>query len=231
MEFERCLSLLDILPHPSVLKVLNKTLDTEDIISLTQVCKWTYNLWSFMLKFAVEFQMVERLTKKYGWKFKNAKNVIKQYRKKMTKCLIPEKDPVNKPVWCVGGCGKRVLCPRRTDTTNVANILTHNVCSNCSYNYFKKSRHWVVYFSLEDMIKERLGHDWTRFSINMGGMSDYKDHVNEFRNKNKVLTIFLHVVVFPKRDLEVFLEGWYRLYESKFGTKQIRCQDFDGYSF
>jgi hypothetical protein len=81
------------------------------------------------------------------------------------------------------------------------------------------------------MIKERLGHDWTRFSINMGGMSDYKDHVNEFRNKNKVLTIFLNVIVFPKKDLEVFLEGWYKLYESRFGIKQIRCHDFDGYSW
>lgn len=230
MEFERCLSLLDILPHPSVLKVLNKTLDTEDIISLTQVCKWTYNIWSFMIKFAVEFQMVERLTKKYGWKFKNAKNVIKQYRKKMTKCLIPEKDPVNKPVWCVGGCGKRVLCPRRTDTTNVANILTHNVCRSCVKKYFEKSRNWVFDFSVQTEAQKRFGLGWTEFHVS-GYSSSCLNEERDFKHKNGVECIFFGFCVYPKKDVEGFLEHWLNICQSTILLRATSKREFDGYSW
>lgn len=228
-EFERCLSLLNILPHPSVLNILNKNLDTEDIISLTQVCKWTYNIWSFMIKFAVEFQMGERLTKKYGWKFKNAKNVIKQYRKKMTKRLIPEKDP-HKPVWCVGGCGKRVLCPRRIDKRGLVNILTHNLCTNCSKLYFTKSRNWVYSFSLQSTVKERLGHTWTEYHM-FHRLSDYDNEERDFRNKNRVSLIFNGISVYPKKDVEQFIEHWFGIYKSSKSLRFNITKSFDGYSW
>lgn len=56
---------MSILIHPSVLTILNKYLDTLDILCLTQTNRWTYSVWVHKQCFHVCFQMEKRIPNRY----------------------------------------------------------------------------------------------------------------------------------------------------------------------
>ena len=90
------MSLIDILPHPSVINILNELLFTRDILSLTQVCKWTYNQWALMSCYEVGFNLAQRVYEKYKWRYAGKVPCSLWLRKRVAKCVILVFEPLPK---------------------------------------------------------------------------------------------------------------------------------------
>lgn len=205
----RCVFLLDILPHPSVMSILNKYFDTQDILDLTRVCKWTYFKWALILKFALLFQMTDRLSKKYGWKFKNPNFAMTRLRGKMTKCVI-DPEYKKKSVWCVGGCGKRTNCLR---TSNGITIFSHNLCKYCADSFFENSLHWTNRICLESAVLKTFGDNCITVRRIIGRTNYYIEKAL-FESNNHVQTVFDDIIVYPKKEVESFINKWLIIYGS-----------------
>ncbi len=210
-------TLLTILLHPSVLNVLNQNLFTEDVIFLTQLCKWTYFTWAQSRKFSLCFQFYDRILLKYRWffPFTDPDKIMSVYRQEMRDSVITI--DICGMTMCVGGCGKSSYPTGYLSLKiNVVPVFTHYVCNNCVPNYFTKRRKHMLSTDVNTEVVCDLPGDSEDFLLNC---KDYFPNLHYFLQTWSVYSNISGIRIISREIAQGFIEKWRQIYLEK--IKQI----------